>query len=62
MIIENLNLSNSAEGDYDNYTTGLSRGNYRYYQFTVNSSAESLRGYAGMDRLSIKPICIKKFS
>ncbi|MBI5043340.1 MAG: S8 family serine peptidase [Nitrospirae bacterium] len=28
---------------YDNYTTGLSTGNYRYYQFTVNSSAEPLR-------------------
>ncbi len=25
---------------YDNYTTGISTGNYRYYQFTVNSSAE----------------------
>ncbi len=28
---------------YDNYTTGLSTGNNRYYQFTVNSPAEPLR-------------------
>lgn len=28
---------------YDNYTTGLSTGNSRYYQFTVNSSAQPLK-------------------